>query len=73
MDKTIVLFYRLSWCNHIQGGIPVNKFIVLLLILGLLSGCTAPGAAQPTEASTTVTEPVSDPLEGPEGLPTPAL
>ena len=73
MDKTIVLFYRLSWCNHIQGGIPVKKFIVLLLILGLLSGCTAPGAAQPTEASTPVTEPASNPLEGPEGLPSPAL
>ena len=51
----------------------MRKFIALLLILGLLSGCSAPGSAEPTEETSTVTEPASDPLEGPEGLPTPAL
>ena len=28
----------------------MRKFIALLLILGLLSGCSAPGSVQPTEA-----------------------
>ena len=51
----------------------MRKFIALLLILGLLSGCSAPGSVEPTEEATAVTEPTSDPLEGPEGLPTPAL
>ena len=61
----------------------MRKFIALLLILGLLSGCTAPtlpeettAVTEATEESTAGTEPAdgaSDPLEGPEGLPTPAL
>ena len=51
----------------------MKKFIALLLILGLLCGCTAPGSVDPTEETTAVTEPTSDPLESPEGLPTPAL
>ena len=51
----------------------MRKMIALLLILGLLSGCSAPGTVEPTEETTAVTEPASDPLEGPEGLPTPAL
>ena len=51
----------------------MKKFIALLLILGLLCGCTAPGSVDPTEDATVVTESASDPLEGPEGLPTPAL
>ena len=51
----------------------MRKLIALLLILGLLSGCTAPGTVEPIEETTAVTEPASDPLEGPEGLPTPAL
>ena len=52
-----------------KEGFPMKKFIALLLILGLLSGCTAPGAVEPTEDTTAVTNPANDPL----GLPTPAL
>ena len=51
----------------------MKKFIALLLILGLLAGCTAPGNLAPNEEATAVTEPAGDPLEGPEGLPAPAL
>ena len=48
----------------------MRKLFALLLSLSLLSGCTAP---MPPEETTAVTEDVTDPLEGPLGLPTPAL
>ena len=34
----------------------MRKFIALLLILGLLSSCSAPGTVEPTEETTAATE-----------------
>ena len=51
----------------------MKNFIALLLILELLSGCTAPVPAEDPTAVTEPAEDATDPLEGPEGLPTPAL
>ena len=67
MDETIVLFYRL------KGVLHMKKLLALILILGLFTGCAAPDPIAPAEETTAVTEPASDPLEGPEGLPAPAL
>ena len=51
----------------------MKKLLALILILGLFTGCAAPDPIAPAEETTAVTEPASDPLEGPEGLPAPAL